>query len=170
MNARRIVLGAALAATLAAVFWPQPEEEGTAFTVAEPRQRSAPVVASALPTPAAGADRALAPAAEEPAAPRLSPEMAGDLFPSQTWVPPPPPPPKPAPPPPPEPPPLPFKYLGRWNEAGGEVLFVSHGNRVLGIRGGDELPGGWQVAEIGQRGVVFNYKPLNIQRTLGIAP
>lgn len=168
MNTRRIVLAVALAATLAAVFWPQ-REEAPERAMAEPVRRAAPAAAperQAVPKPEA----VPAGPGHELAAPRLSPEMTADLFPSQTWAPPPPPPPRPPPPPPPEPPPLPFKYLGRWNEAGGEVLFVSHGNRVLGIRGGDELPGGWQVAEVGQRGVVFNYKPLNIQRTLGIAP
>lgn len=172
MNARRIVLAAALAITLAAVFWP-PEATQEVATVEAVRRTASAVPADVKEQAAASAAQTVhvaADAGREPAAPRFTPEMAGDLFPVQTWVPPPPPPPKPPPPPPPEPPPLPFKYLGRWTEAGVEVLFLSHGNRMLRISNGDELPGGWKVDEIARNRVVFTYLPLNMQKTLGIAP
>lgn len=170
MNARRIVLAAALAATLAAVFWPSEETQDVA-TVEAVRRTAAPAaareqaVASAMQAaPVAGG------AGRELAAPRFTPEMAADLFPSQTWAPPPPPPVKLPPPPPPAPPPLPFKYLGRWIEADGEVVFLAHGNGVLRARGGEVLPGGWRVDEIAKTRVVFTYQPLDMQKTLGIAP
>jgi hypothetical protein len=167
MNVRHVVLAAALAATLAAVFWPQQEQEGE-LALVKPARRAAETGTQTVPT------RSAAPAAasgsRDLAAPRFTPEMAADLFPSQTWMPPPPPPPKPLPPPPPEPPPLPFKYLGRWAEADGEVIFLSHGNGVLRIRGGEVLPGGWRVDEITKGRVLFTYQPLNMQKTLGFAP
>jgi hypothetical protein len=170
MNVRHIVLVAALAATLAAVFWPQQEQEEELATV-EPARHAAPAAATATQTVSARpATPAAASGSREFAAPRFTPEMTADLFPSQTWVPPPPPPPKPLPPPPPEPPPLPFKYLGRWAEADGEVIFLTHGNGVLRIRGGEVLPGGWRVDEITKGRVLFTYQPLNMQKTLGFAP
>lgn len=165
MNVRHLVLAAALAATLAAVFWPAREAEDLATV--EPVRRAAPAATAARPGVSASA---AAPVGQELAAPRFTPEMAADLFPAQTWAPPPPPPPKPPPPPPPAPPPLPFKYLGRWAEAGGEVVFLTHGNGVLRIHGGEVLPGGWRVDEIARGRVVFTYQPLNMQQTLGIAP
>jgi U5 snRNP spliceosome subunit len=167
MNTRHIVLALALAATLAAVFWPQ-EEEAPELAMVEPVRRAGPAAVperQAAPKPEAATARA----DHELAAPRFEPEMAADLFPSQTWVPPPPPPAR-LPPPPPEPPPLPFKYLGRWAEADSEVVFLTHGNGVLRIHGGEVLPGGWRVDEIARTRVVFTYQPLNMQRTLGIAP
>jgi len=172
MNVRRIVLAAALAATLAAVFWPQ-EETRELATVEAVRRPASAAPAAAKEQTLASAEQA-APVAggavREPAAPRFTPEMAADLFPAQTWVPPPPPPPKPPLPPPPAPPPLPFKYLGHWAEADGEVVFLAHGNGVLRARGGEVLPGGWRVDEIARTRVVFTYQPLDMQRTLGIAP
>ncbi len=168
MNARGIALAAALAATLAAVFWPQEETRDVATV--EPVRRAAP--AAAKGQTAVSAVRAVpvaAGAGRELAAPRFTPEMAADLFPAQTWAPPPPPPSK-LPPPPPAPPPLPFKYLGRWAEADGEVVFLTHGNGVLRVRGGEVLPGGWRLDEIEKTRVVFTYQPLDMQRTLGIAP
>lgn len=172
MNARRIVLVAALAATLAAVFWP-PEATQEVATVEAVRRTASAAPAGVKEQPAVSATPAVQVAdgaGQEPAAPRFTPEMAADLFSSQTWVPPPPPPPKPPPPPPPAPPPLPFKYLGRWVEADGEVVFLTHGNGVLRARGGEILPGGWRVDEIARTRVVFTYQSLNMQQTLGIAP
>lgn len=169
MNTRHLILAAVLAATLAAVFWPQQEVQDLATV--EPARRavttgemSQPAVSAAPASPPA------IPAGQAFAAPRFEPEMTADLFPTQTWVPPPPPPAKLPPPPPPAPPPLPFKYLGRWAEADGEVVFLTHGNGVLRIRGGEVLPGGWRVDEIARGRVVFTYQSLNMQRTLGIAP
>jgi hypothetical protein len=169
MNTRHLVLAAALAATLAAVFWPAQEPEDIAMV--EPVRRAASSGGAERPTGSGGpAAPLVAHADQELAAPRFEPEMAANLFPEQTWVPPPPPPPKPPPPPPPAPPPLPFKSLGRWIEAGNEVVFLTHGSGVLRIRGGEVLPGGWRVDEIAKTKVVFTYQPLNMQQTLGIAP
>lgn len=170
MNARRIVLAAVLAATLAAAFWPAEEPLGLATAEPVRRVSAAPAATNALA--AVSATQAVPVedgTGRELAAPRFTPEMAVDLFPTQTWVPPPPPPPAPPPPPPPAPPPLPFKYLGRWAEADGEVVFLAHGNGVLRVRGGEVLPGGWRVDEIAKTRMVLIYQPLDMQRTLGIA-
>lgn len=159
MKPRQAILVLVLIATLAAAFWPADEPEFSA--VVEPARRAAPAVAAAPAVPVA---------APAPAAPRFGPTMAADLFPAQTWAPPPPPPVPPPPPPPPAPPPLPYKYLGRWIEAGRETVFLATGNAVVGVHGGETLAGGWRLDEVARGRLVFTYLPLNLQRTLGTAP
>ncbi len=170
MKFRHIILGSALIATLAAVFWPT-EHQDEELGVVEPVPRTTPAVEAeggkdAVKDLQSSSDRL----GEEDGTHRFEPKITANLFPRQTWVPPPPPPPKPPPPPPPSPPPLPFKYLGRWSEADGMVIFLAQGNNVLRIRGGEVLPGGWYVDEVQKNAVVFTYQSLNMQRTLGISP
>jgi hypothetical protein len=112
------------------------------------------------------------PAAGRTAAATRLAALQADLFPRQTWVPPPPPakPVIPPPPPPPEPPPLPFKYLGRWVDAGKETVFLLEGERAVPVTVGQVLPGSWRVESVSASGVVFTYLPLNMQSTMGITP
>jgi hypothetical protein len=162
MNPRMRWLLAALAAVLVATFWPQdPDGEPEVVDVARRPLRQASGHAAAPRPVVSGAMSA-----------RLLGDMEADLFPVQTWQPPPP---KPQPvalppPPPPAPPPLPFKYLGRWAEAGSEVVFLGQGERVLSARMGDTLAGSWRVDEISPGRMTLTYLPLNMQQTLRIAP
>jgi hypothetical protein len=165
MNTRQRWLALALVATVVVAFWPGREDSDEVVVETVRREtKSAPV-----PAPAGVASTAaqVAPAAHE----RLV-DMQEDLFPSQTWVPPPPPPKPfiPPPPPPPRPPPLPFKYLGRWVEAGELTLFLVQGEQPILVQQGQVLSGNWRVDEITERKVVFTYLPLDMQSILGITP
>lgn len=164
MTSRQRWLAAALAATLAAVFWPVGEDTVEVVERSRPARdlpAAGPIVAAAVPAQQA------APASSERVA-----SMQANLFPVQTWVPPPPPP-KPyvaPPPPPPMPPPLPFKYLGRWVEGGQLTVFLVQGEQPVAVRMGQVLPGNWRVDKITEGTVVFTYLPLDMQSTLGITP
>jgi hypothetical protein len=166
MNARQRWLAAALVATLAAAFWPGREDsDGLVESAGRSERTLRPVVAA----PAAGGD---AVARGEPPPQKRLAGMQANLFPRQTWAPPAPPP-KPSaapPPPPPAPPPLPFKYLGRWVDAGQETVFLVQGEEPVSIRTGQVLSLAWRVDEISERKVVFTYLPLDMQSTLGITP
>lgn len=163
MTTRHRWLAVALIVTLAAAFWPAREESSEGGERA--KRARAPVSSGAAPAASGEAS------AQPGAATRLA-AMQGDLFPRQTWVPPPPPP-KPyvaPPPPPPSPPPLPFKYLGRWVDAGELTLFLAQGEQPIPVRAGQVLLGAWRVDTLTERQVVFTYLPLDMQSTLGIAP
>lgn len=168
MNVRLIVLMAALAATLAAVWW---VEERTAEEAAD-----APVTSMrrAVPPPRPGLPTVTREASASPAAKAVEQEarfqaLGPDLFPVHSWQPPPPPPPEPPPPPPPTAPPLPFQFLGRWQEGGEEVYFVTQGQQVLTLKRGDTV-GPWRLDETAPGRLVFTYVPLNERRTLRLTP
>lgn len=158
MSLHQCWLAIALAATLAAAFWPA-------------REDPVAVVERAERPPAPAADTRVAMPAPSPAgvAARMA-EMQGNLFPAQTWAPPPPPPPKPLPPPPPSPPPLPFQYLGRWIDDGKLTLFLAQGEQPVPVHVGQVLSGTWRVDAITEREVRFTYLPLDMQSTLGFTP
>lgn len=164
MSKRMPWLIVALLATLAAVFWTQPQE--TDGELVEAVVRHPAKSGEAAPANPAVSARA---SSSAQAGERMG-QMQANLFPSQTWVPPPPPPPKPPPPPPPRPPALPFKFEGRWIEDGKETVFLSQGNRTFPVTVGQVLPGAWRVEEFTRGGVVFTYLPLDMQSTLGTKP
>ncbi len=165
MTARRRWLALALVATLVAAFWPGREDSVEVVeTVRRSDSQTTPVIARAA------VEQGASPAASA-AGERLA-RMQANLFPSQTWVPPPPPPKPyvPPPPPPPKPPPLPFKYLGRWVDAGQQTLFLEQGEQAIPIQPGQVLSGTWRVDAITERTVVFTYLPLDMQSILEITP
>ncbi len=168
MNARRVVLLTALAATLAAVWWvEQRAAQEDEFDVVTSVRRAAPPT-GATQTPVA--PQAVAGSAG------LTPErearfqaLGPDLFPIHSWQPPPPPPPEPPPPPPPTAPPLPFQFLGRWQDGGEEVYFLAQGQQMLSLKQGDTV-GSWRLNETAPDRLVFTYLPLNERRTLRLTP
>jgi hypothetical protein len=93
-----------------------------------------------------------------------------DAFASRSWYVPPP----PAPPPPPvkrEPatpsaPPFPFTYLGRYAESGDTVYFLVKEDRILTVRPGDVLDGGYRVEGITGSKLGLTYVPLDIRHDL----
>jgi len=175
-GARRLVMIAALAATLGAVYWASGLQEGSG---------EADVVAPVAPERAAPPTRARSDPAPVPAAPgpldlaRLqrqpSAEPAGELFgqppaalapvprtrgtqaPAVEEAP---------PPPPPEPPPLPFKYLGQLAEADRKMVFLTAGDRNLVVGAGDVIDNVYRVDEIGPESLLLTYLPMNVQQTL----
>lgn len=165
MNARRRWLAFLLFVTVAVAFWPAREERDERVG---PRKRGDEAVrmqVTAAAAAAAAAGSSLPQVANDKQV-RLA-DMQSDLFPVETWAPPPGP---HAPPPPPVPPPLPFEYLGRWEDAGRQTLFLMQGDRPVPVRPGQILSGNWRVDEITERAVVFTYLPLNMGSTLGITP
>ena len=152
---RQLLLFAALAATLAAVYGVnRGGGDDTVQPVVHPRRHAPAAVARMLPPPAPrnGFQARFALARR-------------DLFPSQTWYIPPPPP-KPVPPPPPQAPPLPFRFLGLWEESGQAAVFVSDGPRDLILRAGDTVDGRYKVERVGHGVVRLVYLPLNQTQTL----
>ncbi len=163
MNPRLILLLAALAITLGAVWWvEQHGEEMADEALVEPVTRRAAGQGKAVPT--------TAPAIQTTGQRTVRFEALGpDLFPPSSWQPSPPPPPEPPPPPPPTAPLLPFQYLGRWEEVGDAVLFLAHGEQTLSLRQGDTV-GLWRLDQVGSGRLDFTYVPLNEQRSLRINP
>lgn len=162
MNKRMRWLLLVLAGVLLASFWPHGGEEEPVVVESAKRHTSrgepgGPALAAANTVVSAARD--------------LGP-MQANLFPRQSWKPPPPkPPPVVAlPPPPPSPPPLPFRFMGRWVEPGGMVVFLTQGETVLLARKGDTLAGSWRVDEITQGQMNMTYLPLNMQQILRIVP
>jgi hypothetical protein len=177
---RQWALAGLLLATLAAAFWPMDEaalgEADEVVAVVDVAERRGQGRADC---PEGGCNGDVAPS------PRSSPggrgreearfaaALTGDLFPAQSFRPPPPPPPPPQPalpPPPPMAPPLPFTFVGAWQEAGKEAVFLERGPLLLTVRVGETLPGGWRLDRFEPDGLTFTYVSLNQQRTLRIAP
>lgn len=65
---------------------------------------------------------------------------------------------------------MPFRFMGRWVEPDGLVVFLTQGETVLLARKGDTLAGSWRVDEITQGQMNMTYLPLNMQQTLRIVP
>lgn len=163
---RSMGLALGLALTLAAVWYAAGLEEADTGLLADPAPRERAVsTASTAPRPTApSADR---PAAALPgdAAPggavRMDPP-GGNLFAASSWQPPAPPPPVAAPEPPPQAPALPFRYVGRMEEDGKVVVFLTEGAELRPrlVRQGDLLPD-YRVDEITPQGLRMTYLPLN---------
>lgn len=163
---RWILLGTALAATLAAAVWvgdgATPEVVVVAPSKPAPHNAFAPATRAAKSN-SGGATPSLAlEKLNRRAAPTDKPANA---FPAQSWYVPPPPP-KPVPPPPPAPPPLPFSYLGKLQEEGKLTVFLAMQDKNFAIKTGDTLEGSYRVDSVDAQRVVFTYLPLNMQQTL----
>lgn len=168
MNARLIVLLAALAATLAAVWWVEERasEEEADGALATVRRAASP---ASLGQPSVTHKASASPAGKTADREMRFQALGPDLFPVHSWQPPPPPPPEPPPPPPPTAPPLPFQFLGRWQEGGEEVYFLAQGEQMLTLKRGDTV-GSWRLDESAPGRLVFTYVPMNERRTLRLTP
>ncbi len=161
VRTRRILLGAALAATLIAVAWEheQTQNEPAAGMVALVKNKTAhppdtrDSVHLALDKLRRSDDGKLA---------RIK-----DVFQTQSWYVPPPAPPS-LPPPPPAPPPLPFAYLGQLLEDGKLTVFLTQQDQNYAVKPGDTLDGTYRVDSVEAQRVVFTYLPLNLQQSLAI--
>lgn len=92
----------------------------------------------------------------------------GKVFDATSWYEPPPPPPPAAPVPPPVPtaPPLPFTYLGRYEDAPTQLVFLVRGERMYTVSEGEVIDGTYRVARVTKGLVELTYLPLNITQTL----
>jgi hypothetical protein len=136
---------------------------------------SRPAALATLRAAAAPANAPVAPAA--PAAPAIASEdapAAPDLFAAKSWyVPPPPPPaPPPSPPPPPPPapsaPPLPFKFIGKFDDATSLQAFLQRDEKVYTVGVGDVIENTYRVASINAGQMTLIYLPLNLPQTLAV--
>lgn len=156
---RKRVLGAALAATLAAVWWASSLEQeadgpGTGGRADAPR-RTRPAAGTASPSTLAALE-----------APRPAlPEQSG-LFQPHSLQPPPPPPP---PPPKPQAPPLPFRFVGALEEGGDRAVFLLEGTQVFMVRAGEQVGSQYRVERITPTSVEFTYLPLKERQILATA-
>ena len=157
-----MILGAALAATLAAVWWTSTLEQEADSPAAGGRAE-----APRRARPAAGtASSSATLAALEAARPAL-PEQSG-LFHPHSLQPPPPSPP-PASPPKPHAPPLPFRFVGALEEGGDRAVFLLEGTQVLMVRAGEQLGSQYRVERITPTSVEFTYLPLKERQILATA-
>jgi hypothetical protein len=153
---RWAVLLSALAATLAAIWYPV-EEQGQADSIARPAKRPKRTDVSAL-----AQHGELAPMGQGDEA------HEDDPFAPRGWTAPPPPvvqqavvvPIQPAAPlAPPGPPPLPFQFVGRMNDEGQQVVYLSRGDQALVARQGDTLEGTYKVVSIDAQRIEFEHLP-----------
>lgn len=188
---KRMVMGAALLATLAAV-WFAPDPDGDTDDVSQPVVRSGGRAnpASGVPGPSVAgpaAGRTGTSAQDETRVGgfdlRIHPREAGDemgnLFgaaepppaPIVSARPPPRPKVKPGPPPPPaapQAPPLPFQYLGRWIGEGKVAFFLQFNGRNLVLHEGEMVDQTWKLEQAGAGQLTFVYLPLNQKQSLAV--
>lgn len=100
-----------------------------------------------------------------PAAPDKAP--VPDIFAVRSWMPPPPP--ESSAPPEPQTPPLPFRYIGRIDEAGKKpAILLTVGERVLPFSVGQMVNGQWRLTGDNGKQLTFRFLPLNTVQTLSI--
>ncbi len=96
-------------------------------------------------------------------------EPEQDPFAGKSWYvpPPPPPPPKVQEAPRPTAPPLPFHYMGRMQEEGGQaVIYLTQGRRAYSLSLGDTIDGIYRLDSISQGQIVLTYLPLDTRQSL----
>ncbi|SFW37752.1 secretion system X translation initiation factor [Nitrosovibrio sp. Nv17] len=154
-------LGAALLATLLAARWVSGGDDDT---------ESAPEASG--PASSAQGDRSV-PAVDDDTA-QLALErlerrefaaQAGELFSSQTWLPPPVP---ESERPPAPPPPLMFKYLGKVVDGDETRVFLSLSDRNYIVKAGERIDSQYQVDEVTDHAITFTYLPLKAKQMLAI--
>lgn len=94
-----------------------------------------------------------------------------DIFAAKSWAPPPPKPvapPPPPPPPPPSAPPMPYKFLGKMDDATSLKAFLNRGERVYVVSVGEILDHTYRVDSIKAGQMTLIYLPLNIPQTLSV--
>jgi hypothetical protein len=152
----------ALLATLGAIYYPAASDEVSEAIPAPKRtDKTSTVSVSSIP--------AVADAVNPP-----DPEYA-DPFAPRGWQAPPPPvqqqvavvPAEPVAPPTPQgPPPLPYRFVGRLNDAGEQVVYLSHGDQALSAHVGETLEGTYKVLGIEPLSIAFEYLPTGEKQQL----
>ena len=177
-----MLLGSALMLTIVASAWlyTEDDDEGDTADVVEVVKKPHPVVkrnaqlhraVPALALPVLAEARGAVSTGIDANETGPKPPQSTDIFKSHAWyVPPPPPPPKPeqTQAAPPAPPPLPFGYLGRVEEDGHAIVFLTREQRLYTLRKGEVADGQYRLESESKGRVEFVYLPLNVKQTLVI--
>ena len=172
---RWLVLLAALGATLAASFYRSDERlaaDTRTQAPAAPERTRQQAIAETTKSPVIAA-------IPERLQARQMADGVEDAFAIKSWAPPPPPPPPPkivprpavqvlAPPPRPGAPPLPYRYLGRLEDAGVVTIFLGKGDANFAVKPGDTLEGNYRLDAFQGHLLTFTYLPLQQQQTLPV--
>lgn len=161
--ARRIVLFAALAASLAAAWLVRDEGDSAESLVAAADRgggRKEKQAAPQSPQPTLLLDLGRL-------ARRAPADTDADPFRSKSWYVAPPPPP-PAPPPKPTAPPLPFQYVGKFDAADGGnlVVYLAKGNESFAVKPGDKFANDYRFEGIEHGQIVVMYLPMSLKQRL----
>ena len=173
MTRRQLIMGAALLATLFAVWWVAGLEEEDATPPASRKSSSSasrtaapskPLQAGKLDRRASAASQASLLAQLAPPPVSSLPDLAADQdpFAPASFEPPPP----KLEPVKPSAPPLRFKYLGKLTEGDRYAVFLDDGSGMIVARQGDTLGGQYRVIAVGERSLQLEYLPLNTAQTL----
>ena len=175
---RRLLLGGALALTLAATLWSalmNPDDEAS---LAQPvaGERRAPVQPSNArkPAPAAAAAEPLV-ATNWAKVERATWTVPANSF-FAAWAPPPPPPPPkavvapPAPPAAPVAPAFPYQLIGRLVEGDQATALLASPSRSLAAKAGDVVDGQWRVDQVTERGLTLTWLPAKLNQTISFKP
>jgi hypothetical protein len=186
---QRWLLGAALLATLLAVWWAPSEPQNDVVLSARVNKAAElgpnlPSIALSVPTIALVSAAVNSASKVHVLAIRPREQIEGEapdapLFAATQWAPtlvvPPATPPiqqevvELTPPPPPPPPPMPFRYLGRYQDAVQKVVFLQQNDQNLVVRVGDVLDGKYKVDSINATTLSLTYLPLNQPQSLDIS-
>ncbi|RTL57712.1 MAG: hypothetical protein EKK46_02635 [Rhodocyclaceae bacterium] len=169
---RHIVLFIALAATLSASAWTHWREQADVAIapVSAAVERTTVATDSATETPESVPPKLALARLERPEhQDEETPGGSGiDPFRAKNWYVPPPPPP-PAPPPKPTAPALPFQYMGKREDAGGDgkiKVYLTRGDEVYTVSPGDTFATNYRFEKIDKGALVFEYLPLSTQQRL----
>lgn len=160
---RWTLLSAALAGTVAAIFYPVDEEVPIAGVKTARASRTAALVQASAAT-------------VDSVAPASWIAADADPFASKGWQPPPAVEPSrpiqqavaPVDAPPPPPLPLPFKFVGQMNDGADRVLYLANGDQVLLARLDDVLDGGYKVSAISATQIEFESVSSGLKQSLAI--
>lgn len=168
---RWTVLLTMLAGATTLVLLPEGNDAGTALAplkIAAGRAGASRAPATVSSASMAIQEKAVEPdlAMRDPFAPR------GWLASSAPVVPVAPPPAEPAPMPvvqePVGPPPLPYKFMGKMDDGGSQVFYLSRGNETFVVHAGDTLESAYKVLTVDARRIEFEHIPTSTRQVLDI--
>lgn len=150
-------------------FWPEDNAKAVAPTPRQPAPISP--LASAAPTQAAAATAPDYRAVGKDNA--ADPAPIRDIFAAKSWAPPPPriviaPPPPPPPPAAPSAPPMPYKFMGKMDDASSLKAFLNRGDRVYVVSVGEVVDNTYRIESIKAGQMTMTYLPLNVSQTLSV--
>jgi len=180
MKRRQMILGLALAGTLAAVWWVSGMDEDTdsSSPAHRPRGAMANINSNSNSNSSHTATRRATSRGHAPDASAQSrllaeltqrqhpheplPELTHNPFAAASFDPPP----MKVEAPKPSAPPLRYKYLGRILEGDKPTVFLEAGSNMLTVHPGDSLDDGYRVRAISEHSIELEYLPLNQTQTL----
>lgn len=168
----RLILGGGLLLTVLAA-WFAPPVDDNGLVLSERAQNTRPVNVGMAASHATSAS-SLDVLSIHPRTMDAETDVAGSLFASSQWAATT----KPVvvnkeaelPPLPPQAPPLPFRFLGRYKDAGQSVIFLQYNDQSLVVRQGDTLGEQYKVEQLDGATLSLRYLPLNQMQSLDLGP